>query len=130
MDYNIRLGQLVSIWTPHISNGEHGTLAVAQAPLFTSIFPERDRSCHFMIHENSDQGTQAKKPLNFEEGEALSDLMTLKTFMDGGFEVTNTRLLVCVKGVGAKKKSMLSYFTILFFLSILTDSQSRPRRET
>jgi hypothetical protein len=126
MDYKIRLGQLVSIWTPHISNGEHGTLAVAHAPLFTSIFPERDRSCHFMIQENSDEGTQARKPLHFEEGEALTGLMTLKSFMDGGFEVTNVRLLVCVKGVGAKKKSMLVINRDVF---VLTNIKLRLRKE-
>jgi hypothetical protein len=109
MEYNLRLGQLVSIWTPHISNGERGALAVAQAPLFTSIFPERDRSCHFMITENDNQGVEFKSPLGYREGEALSELMTLKSFMDGGCEVSNARILVCVKGVGVKKKSISLY---------------------
>ncbi|KAF2432419.1 hypothetical protein EJ08DRAFT_131912 [Tothia fuscella] len=104
MAYHLRLGQLVSLWTPHVSNGEHGTLSSAQAPLFTSIFPERDRSCHFMIHENSDNGEKCKKPLGYRNGQALPGLMTLKNFIDGGYDVTDGRILVCVKSIGAKKK--------------------------
>jgi hypothetical protein len=109
MEYNLRLGQLVAIWTPHISNGEHGELAVAQAALFTSIFPERDRSCHFMLLENDYPAIMFKKPLCYREDEALSELMTLKTFADGGNEVSNARILVCVKGVGTKKKSKVEF---------------------
>ncbi|KAE9988033.1 hypothetical protein EG327_003557 [Venturia inaequalis] len=102
--YNLRLGQLVSIWTPHVSNGEHGSFASSQAPLFTSIFPERDRSCHFMIHENSDEGVLCKTPLGYREGQPLAGLMTLKNFVDGGYDVIDGRMLVCVKSVGARKK--------------------------
>jgi hypothetical protein len=59
-----------------------------------------------MIHENSDQGTQCKSPLGYREGEALSELMTLQTFQEGGYDVSDSRLLVCVKGVGAKKRGI------------------------
>ncbi|KAF2666878.1 hypothetical protein BT63DRAFT_441918 [Microthyrium microscopicum] len=104
MEYKLQLGQIVSIWTPHVSNGDHGSLAVPQAPMFVSIFPERDRSCHFKIHESGDQGLQYKKPLEYCEGNALPELMTLKNFAEGGYEVPNSRVLVCVKGVGAKRK--------------------------
>jgi hypothetical protein len=109
MEYPLRLGQLVSIWTPHVSNGEHGSLACTQAPLFTSIFPERDRSCHFMIHENSDKGLLCKTPLGFNKSQALVGLMTLKNFIDGGYEVAEGRILVCVKSIGARKKGKWSF---------------------
>jgi hypothetical protein len=109
MQYDLRIGQLVSIWTPHVSNGEHGSLACTQAPLFTSIFPERDRSCHFMIHLNSDKGVQCRLPLGFKKGQALAGLMTLKNFIDGGYEVTEGRILVCVKSIGARKKGEQSF---------------------
>jgi hypothetical protein len=104
MDYRLRLGQLVSIWTPHVSNGEHGSLSCTQAPLFTSIFPERDRSCHFMIHDDSDKGVQFKTPLGFKKGQALAGLMTLNNFIDGGYDIADGRILVCVKSIGARKK--------------------------
>jgi hypothetical protein len=104
MKCQLRLGQLVSIWTPHVSDGEHCSLACAQVPLFTSIFPERDHSCHFMLHENSDKGIQCKRPLGLEKHQALSGLMTLKNFVDGGYDVMEGRILVCVKSIGARKK--------------------------
>ena len=107
MEYKFRLGHLISVWTPHISHGETGALAPSSAPLFTSIFPERDRSCHLMIHENSDEGVQYKKPLGYKEGQPLLGLMTLRNFIDGGYDVADGRILVCVRSIGAKKKCVV-----------------------
>ena len=107
LEYELQLGQLVRIWTPHISNGKHGNLASNQAPLFTSIFPERDRSCHFLIHRNSDNGEQCKKPVGYRTTKPLQGLMTLKNFVDGGYDLAEAKLLVCVKSIGAKKKGSI-----------------------
>ncbi|KAJ9665735.1 hypothetical protein H2201_004220 [Coniosporium apollinis] len=103
-DYNLRLGHLVTVWTPHISHSETGQLAPSSAPLFASIFPERDRSCHFMVHENSDEGVQCKTPLEYKEGQPLAGLMTLKNFIEGGYDITDGKILVCVKSIGPRKK--------------------------
>ncbi|TKA83352.1 hypothetical protein B0A55_01028 [Friedmanniomyces simplex] len=100
----LRLGSLVSIWTNHISNGENGTLSSASAPLYASLFPERDRSCHLMLHENSDNGSMHKKPLGFRKGQPLARLMTLQSFIDGGCDVLDARILVVVKSIGPKKR--------------------------
>jgi hypothetical protein len=131
MEYQLRLGQLISIWTPHISNGEHGTLSSVQAPLFTSIFPERDRSCHLMIHENSDTGVKYKKPLGYRKHEALPGLMTLKNFIDGGYDVVEGRILVCVKSIGAKKKGnvLLSLILTLLICSQLVTNKNQITSE-
>ncbi len=59
-----------------------------------------------MIHEQSDAGVACKKPLGYREGRPLPLLMTLKNFVDGGHEVPDARILVCVKSIGAKKKCM------------------------
>ena len=107
IEYKFRLGHLISVWTPHISHGETGALAPSSAPLFTSIFPERDRSCHLMIHENSDEGVQYKKPLGYKEGQPLPGLMTLRNFIDGGYDVADGRILVCVRSIGARKKCVV-----------------------
>jgi hypothetical protein len=108
--YALRLGQLVTLWTVHISNSsEHNSLAPSTAPLFTSIFPEGERNCHFMIHLNSDDGTQFKRPFNCRDSKTLPGLMTLKSFTDGGYDVDECKLLVCVKSIGARKKCMLEY---------------------
>lgn len=103
--YSIRLGQLVTVWTVHISNSsEHNSLAPSTAPLFTSIFPEGERNCHFMIHENSDDGTQFKRPLNCRDTKKLPGLMTLKSFTDGGYDIDEPTLLVCIKSIGTRKR--------------------------
>ncbi|KAK5704544.1 hypothetical protein LTR17_021813 [Elasticomyces elasticus] len=99
----LRLGSLVTIWTNHVSNGENGTLSSTSAPLYASLFPERDRECHLMLHENSDDGVMLKKPLGFRNGQPLAGLMTLQNFIDGGSEVPDARILVVVKSIGAKK---------------------------
>jgi hypothetical protein len=107
--YRIRLGQLVTLWTVHVSNSsEHNSLAPSTAPLFTSIFPEGERNCYFMIHENSDDGTQFKRPFNCKDSKTLSGLMTLKSFADGGYDINEPKLLVCIKSIGARKRC-LSY---------------------
>jgi hypothetical protein len=103
--YKLKLGQLVSVWTVHISNSsEHNSLAPNTAPLFTTIFPEGERNCYFMVHENSDDGTRFKRPYGVRESKVLSGLMTLKNFTDGGYDVEEPKLLVCVKSIGARKK--------------------------
>lgn len=100
---NLRIGSLVSIWTKHISNGEHGTLSSLSAPLFVSLFPERDRGCYLMVHEKSDNGTQFKLPLGYNEGRALDGLMTLANFIDGGADVVDAKIMVVVKSIGHRK---------------------------
>ncbi|KAH6179386.1 hypothetical protein HBI68_042830 [Parastagonospora nodorum] len=103
--YHIRLGQLVTLWTVHVSNSsEHNSLAPSTAPLFTSIFPEGERNCYFMVHENSDDGTQFKRPFNCKDSNTLPGLMTLKTFADGGYDIDDPKLLVCIKSIDAHKK--------------------------
>ena len=104
VDYQLRLGHLVSIWTPHISNAESSSLTLQDASLVTSIFPERDNSCYFMVQENSDEDVLCKTPLGYRYGKQLDGLITLKNYTDGGHEVPGVRLLVCVKSIGSRKK--------------------------
>ncbi|MCJ1381859.1 hypothetical protein MMC17_004971 [Xylographa soralifera] len=104
VDYKLHLGQLVSVWTPHISTSDSGSLTLHGASLVTSIFPERDSSCYFMVQDNSDTGTLCKTPLGYVDGKQLASLMTLKSFVDGGHEVPDGKILVCVKSIGGRKK--------------------------
>lgn len=101
--YKIYIGQLITVWTVHISNGESSSLALTTAPLFTSIYPEGERNCHIIFHQNSDDGTIFRKPFIEKDEQALPGLMTLKNFMDGGYDVPNCKLLVCIKSIGANK---------------------------
>ena len=70
----------------------------------TSIFPERDNTCYIMVQENSDDGTLCKMPIGHEAGKQLSGLMTLKAFIEGGHEVIESKILVCVKTISKTKK--------------------------
>jgi len=103
-NYNLQLGKLVTLWTCHVSSGGPSNLAAPSAPLFVSMFPERDRSCHFMLHDQGDDDLRCRLPLGHREGQPLSGLMTLKNFMEGGNEVINCKIIVCVRAIGAKKK--------------------------
>lgn len=104
VEYPLRLGQLVSVWTPHISNADSGSLTLQRASLVTSVFPERDNSCYFLVQEDSDEGTLCKSPLGYKDGKQLAGLLTLKSFKEGGHEVAEAKVLVCVKSIGAKKR--------------------------
>jgi hypothetical protein len=126
--YKLKLGQLVSVWTVHISNSsEHNSLAPNTAPLFTTIFPEGERNCYFMVHESSDDGTRFKRPYGVRESKVLPGLMTLKSFTDGGYDIDEPKLLVCVKSIGARKKCTCSFPTSSSYSS-LTSHRYEPQR--
>lgn len=56
-----------------------------------------------MIHDNSDDG-RYRTPLDYTEGVPLDGLMTLQNFIDGGYDVTDARIVVVVKSIGSKKR--------------------------
>jgi len=104
-EYNLVLGQLVSVWMVHVSCGDGQLgLAPSAAPLFTSMFPECEKHCHFMVHKQNDNSTMLKRPFGIRDSYILPGLMTLKNFTDGGFDVDECKLLVCVKSIGPRKK--------------------------
>lgn len=45
-------------------------------------------------------------PMGYQEGQQLGGLMTLKSFADGGYEVSDAKILGVVKSIGAKKKGI------------------------
>ncbi|MCJ1272264.1 hypothetical protein MMC21_000050 [Puttea exsequens] len=104
VDYGLRLGQLVSIWTPHVSNAEAGSLVGRDAVLVTSIFPERDNTCYFLVQEKSDEGVLCKTPLGYRERRLLEGLITLRSYLEGGWEVQGVKVLVAVRSIGGRKK--------------------------
>ena len=57
-----------------------------------------------MVHDSSDEGSICNGPLGYQQGQPLSGLMTLQNFVDGGYEVIDSKILVVVKSVGVKKK--------------------------
>lgn len=89
-----------------MSDGINTNLSVPTAPLLVNIFPERDRSCHFMVHEASGAGKQCKVPLGYEDGQSVSKLVTLKDYLNSEHERDGVKILVCVKSIGPKKTGM------------------------
>lgn len=85
------------------------------ATIKTSIFPERDNSCYFMVvNEKKKDGidttstenetVSCRTPHGYKAGRQLAGLMTLKNFIQGGSDVTEGKVLVCIKSIGARKK--------------------------
>lgn len=68
------------------------------------MFPERDRQCHVMFHENSDDHTVYTSPLGYRPGKAFTGVMTLHDFLHDDLDVTDSKLLVIIKHIGPKKK--------------------------
>jgi len=103
--YPLKLGLLFTIWTPYIGTVvKTKTFIIPNAPNTTSIFPGREGSVHIVIHENSDKDKTCRVPLGYNKGQTLPGLMTLKSFIDGGYEIKDTKVLGCVKSIGPIKK--------------------------
>lgn len=65
--------------------------------------------------EDLDDGKLCKRPLDYVDGKPLEKLLTLKDYIDGGHEMINVKLLVCVRSVGAKKKGQHCHDLLMFF---------------
>ena len=111
MDYKLRLGQLVYVWTPHISSTDADPLISQHVRLVTSIFPERDKSCYFSVEGSCEDETLYRMPMGYEDGKQLAGLMTLRNFIEGGHEVADGKILVCVKSIGTRKKCRFSFLS-------------------
>lgn len=87
------------------NSSEHNGLAPSSAPLFTSIFPEGERNCRFVVRDGEDDRTMFKRPFGCGDEGGLPGLMTLKAFTDGGYDVDEPKIIVSIKAIGARKKS-------------------------
>ena len=68
------------------------------------MFPEKDNSCHVEIRQSEHDSVLCRNPV-VGEGTQTSEMMTLESFLDGGHEVPGSRILVCVKSLGQRKRS-------------------------
>lgn len=103
--YDLGLGSLLTIWTTHISSPSAAAAAVEgirAATLMTSVFPEGDASCHVHIVDQADtERAIYNTPLGYVSGRPLLGLISLKAFLeDGGDEMLNAKILVCVHSIG------------------------------
>ncbi|QSZ32954.1 hypothetical protein DSL72_002537 [Monilinia vaccinii-corymbosi] len=104
--YPLKLGHLLSIWTAFISDISKADGASTPGIFVcANLFPGRNTSDHVMIHTHSGASDVCRVPLGYSKGEALSGLMTLEAYLNGGYDgVIGVKLLICVKSIGARKK--------------------------
>ncbi|KAL8995962.1 MAG: hypothetical protein Q9169_004409 [Polycauliona sp. 2 TL-2023] len=107
VDYQLRLGQLVSIWSTLVSSAETSksvTVSIQNAACMIDLYPERDNSGCFMLHADNDDGTLSKTPLGCSGDKQIPGLMTLMAFIEGGHDLPMAKVLLCVKSIGGRKK--------------------------
>ncbi|KAL8949969.1 MAG: hypothetical protein Q9222_003963 [Ikaeria aurantiellina] len=112
VDYHLRLGQRITVWTTLITSIEYGWGGLSTQSKkdghATTIFPERDRNCYLIAHMDEDDRTSFRTPLDYSDGKQLADLMTLKIFIEGGNEATTAKVLICVKSIGGRRKRIFT----------------------
>ncbi|KAL6715433.1 hypothetical protein ACLMJK_006394 [Lecanora helva] len=101
VNYDLCLGHLVSVWTTCVSNAEPSSPMLRSSLFITTIFPERDKRCYFMVQEQIDEGVLYKTPQSYRDGMQLPGLLTLKKFINGGHKSDGCKVLLCVKNSGA-----------------------------
>ncbi len=111
MACQIRLGDLVTVLTTHISSASCNFMSTDSsqaATLVTEIYSETEADC--AIRKANQPGLHrsiCNTPLGYVSGRPLFGLMSLKTFFDDRCdEVLNTKILVCVKVVGSMPNCM------------------------
>ncbi|KAK7908413.1 hypothetical protein PG985_015716 [Apiospora marii] len=103
------LGQRVTIWSTYLSHAKKGD--IGHIPLVhcsTTVYPGRNQAAHIAFHQDppdSEEASLIRAPLEFdpETPDDLRGLMTLRSFLDAGFDMGDGRVLVCVKSVGPRK---------------------------
>ncbi|KAI1380947.1 hypothetical protein F4677DRAFT_205467 [Hypoxylon crocopeplum] len=108
-DYQLLLGQRVTIWTTFISDPTTaGTGNIPFCASATSILPGRNLATHIILHKDdpdSDGHRIMRCPLecNLKEYDYLPALMTLKAFISSGHDLGEGKLLLCVRSVGPRR---------------------------
>lgn len=100
----MKLGLLVSIWTPFISRTHVAeAFLMPNTKLSTSIFPGRDPTVHLILHQHSDAGGSCRAPLLFHSGYPLPGLVSVQTLLEVIDDLPESRVLVFVKSIGSEK---------------------------
>ncbi|KAK6841560.1 Nucleic acid-binding protein [Apiospora arundinis] len=103
------LGQRVTIWATYLCHAKKGE--IGHIPLVhcaTTIYPGRNHASHITFHQDSPGSTETsllREPLEFDP-EMLDDLrglMTLRSFLDAGYDMGDGKVLVCVRSIGPRK---------------------------
>ncbi|KAI1108223.1 hypothetical protein F5Y14DRAFT_459937 [Nemania sp. NC0429] len=108
-EYQPVLGQRVTVWATAISAGNQAEIGhIPYCSVATTIFPARNAATHidFFVDEAGSEGDSLLRcPLevNAEHYDYLPGLMTLKSFLTGGYELGDGKILVAVRSVGPRR---------------------------
>ncbi|KAI1005191.1 hypothetical protein K3495_g3024 [Podosphaera aphanis] len=104
--FPLRLGQLLTFWTAFISEIPKDEIHPKSPVRITAnMFPGRVASDHFLAYHSSSTTGIYRAPLGYEAGQQLAGLTTLDGYLRSGHDdVTDAKILVVVKSIGATKK--------------------------
>lgn len=103
--YELRLGQLVTVWATRVSIGNCNNFVSTFGNLHISMFPEREKSCHLEVVTDPNRQSELRVPMGIEACDSSQKLMTMKSYVEGGWEVSGAKIIVLVKSIGTRKKS-------------------------
>ncbi|KAI1200312.1 hypothetical protein F5X97DRAFT_340909 [Nemania serpens] len=108
-EYQPLLGQRITVWATAISAGNQAEIGhIPYCSVATTIYPARNAATHidFLVDEAGSEGDHLLRcPLevNTEQYDYLPGLMTLKSFLTGGYDLGEGKILVCVRSVGPRR---------------------------
>ncbi|GAB7342995.1 hypothetical protein MBLNU457_g1091t2 [Dothideomycetes sp. NU457] len=110
---DLHLGQLVTLWTAHVSSFESGNMpsATLSTALCVTLFPARDRSSHLEVNENKEDCALYRLPLDWTD--ETGPLMSLRDFLAGDHETRDAKILVIVKSIGSRKQGTQTHIVQL-----------------
>ena len=102
----------MTIFTSRVSSGDSGGMLTASA-LSVNLFPKKEKASHIAVDDDGNQLAQSKHQLSIDYSQHKKSLMTLKGFVDGGWEVADARIIVIVKSIGARRRGMMFFHCLV-----------------
>ncbi|KAI1357892.1 hypothetical protein F5Y08DRAFT_346271 [Xylaria arbuscula] len=108
-EYQPLLGQRLSVWATAISAGNQAEIGhIPFCSVATTIYPGRNGATHIEFHldeAGSEEDLSLRSPLDMDvrpDGH-FPGLLTLKSYLSGGYEIGAAKVLVCVRSVGPRR---------------------------
>ncbi|KAI1432096.1 hypothetical protein GGR50DRAFT_627417 [Xylaria sp. CBS 124048] len=108
-EYQPLLGQRVTVWATSISAGNQAEIGhIPYCSVASTIYPGRNGATHIIFHLDaidSEEHRSMRRPLEMDAGDYdyLPGLMTMKAFLASGYDLTEKKILVCVRSVGPRR---------------------------
>ncbi|KAJ8128998.1 hypothetical protein O1611_g4631 [Lasiodiplodia mahajangana] len=107
--YQPLLGQRITVWATSICTGNRAEIQhIPYCSVATTIYPARNRETHIEFHTDeagSEDDLSLRCPLeaSIQHYDYLPGLMTLKSFLASGYDLSEGKILVCVRSVGPRQ---------------------------